>query len=326
MRILAESQMALNRLGATLRGLVQETLQVAKDLFLILIPSVVIVKILQEGGIVELLSAAVEPLMRTFGLPGEMAIVWTTAIVTNIYGAMAVFMMVAPELEMTTAQMTVLSTMILICHSLPVELALTQRVGCHFLFLGPLRFLGACLCGWCLHLLFRALGLFSGAARILWTEQRVETSWVDWGWNQAVNFLFILAVLFGLLAMMRFLNYTGFSALMGRLLRPLLLVMGISSQGASIAVFGLLAGITFGSGLLLAEVKKNSIPDKDVVLVLAFLSLSHGIIEDTALMMLLGGHLSGILLFRLLFSVAVLAILSKLPFIRFEKLRLGQVG
>lgn len=32
--------------------------------------------------------------------------------------------------------------------------------------------------------------------------------------------------------------------------------MGISQKGASIAVFGLLAGITFGSGLLFAEVKK----------------------------------------------------------------------
>ncbi len=321
-----QARNSLTQLGATLRGLCQETWRVARDLFLILIPSIVIVKLLQETGIVELLAAAVEPLMQTFGLPGEMAIVWTTAIVTNIYGAMAVFLMIAGELEVTTAQMTVLGTMILICHSLPVELALTQRVGCHFLFLGPLRLLGACLCGWCLHLLFQTLGLFSGPALILWTEQRVETTWFDWGWNQVVNLLFILAVLFGLLTMVRFLNHIGFSAGMAKLLRPLLQVMGISSQGASIAVFGLLAGITFGSGLLLAEVKRNSIPDKDVVLVLAFLSLSHGILEDTALILLLGGHLFGILLFRLLFSVVVLAILSKLPFIQFDKLRQGQVA
>ena len=76
-----------------------------------------------------------------------------------------------------------------------------------------------------------------------------------------------------------------------------------------IAIFGLLAGITFGSGLLLAEIKKNQVPARDVFLVLFFLSLCHGIIEDTILMMLIGGSLWGILLGRFVFSIAALGIL-----------------
>lgn len=316
----------MNKYISIVKDTINETLFILRELFAILIPAIVIVKILKEVGAVEYLSLTLEPFMQIFGLPGEMAIVWTTGIVTNIYGAIAVFMMIAADLPMTGAQMTVLTTLLLVCHALPVELALTHKVGGHFLYLGFVRFFGAFLCGAILHQIYSYWQLLEEPAVILWTGQIVEESYFDWILNQLNNLVFISIVLFSLLIMMRFLNATGLTALMAKLLKPLLIFMGISSRGASIAVFGLLAGITFGSGLLLAEVKNSNLPSRDVVLVLTFLSLCHGIIEDTALMLLMGGHLSGILFFRFVFAAIVLAIVSRIPRLNLDLLRTNNVA
>lgn len=301
-------------------AIAKETLNIAVDLFKILIPAIIVVKILDALGVITILSHLLEPCMGIFGLPGEMAIVWTTAMVTNIYGGIAVLLLFVDSVPLTTAQMTVLSTLILICHSLPVELALTHKVGGSYRFLGLLRFVGASVAGIILNQCYQISGILNTPATILWAEQRDESSLIDWAINQGINLLYILVVLFCLLALMRFLNFIQFTKLLGRLLKPVLLLMGISPKGASIAVFGLLAGITFGSGLLLAEVKKEAVDIRDVVLVLAFLSLCHGIIEDTALMLLLGGHISGILIFRLIFSVIVIAILARIKWVDIEAL------
>jgi len=300
--------------------LLKDTADILKELFIILIPAIVIVKILQEVGAIEYLSQALEPAMSLFGLPGEMAIVFTTGIVANIYGAISVFIMLAGELTVSTAQMTVLSLMILVCHSMPVELALTHRVGGNFVFMGLLRFIGAAVSGFILHNILKATNTLQQSATILWSEQAPSDNLIDWVFSQVHNLIFISVVLFCLLTLMKILNKIGFTEMLGKILKPVLILMGISPKGASITVFGLLAGITFGSGLLLAEVKKNSVSSKDIVLVLTFLSLCHGIIEDTALMLLIGGDISGILFFRFAFAIMVLAVFSRLP-INFSALR-----
>lgn len=303
-----------------IRSLFLEAFSVFKDLLVILVPAIVVVKILKEVGVVDQLSTLLEPTMSLFGLPGEMSVVMTTAVLTNLYGSIAVFPMVAGGLELSAAQATVLSTFVLIAHALPIELALTHRVGGHFLFLGALRLIGACVAGLLLNFIYSVSGTLQGPATIILSEAPKNVTLTEWALEQAENLGFIFLVLFCLLALMRLLNQIGFTKLLGTILKPLLLVMGISSQAASIAVFGLLAGITFGSGLLLAEIKSNKLPAKDIVLVLAFLSLCHGVIEDTALMLLFGGHLSGILFFRLIFAIVILVILSRLSFIDFSRL------
>jgi len=288
----------------------KEALGVAADLFKLLIPVIVFVKILEEIGAVSLLARILEPLMGVAGLPGETGLVWAAAIVTNIYGGIATLLAIFPEVDLSIREMTVLTTMMLLCHSMPVELALTKKVGGPLRLIAPLRFFGALFLGFLLHTAYEHTGALSATATILWIEQAPETSLLIWAYNQLKNLIFTFVVIFALLLLMRMLNACGLITLLSSLLSPLLKLMGISARASTIAVFGLLAGITFGSGLLLAEVKKNKVRADDVVLVLAFLSLCHGIIEDTSLMLLLGADLSGILWARLAFAIIVTAALS----------------
>lgn len=296
------------------RAVFFDALKIARELFKILIPLVVIVKIASSVGAIELLGRLLAPVMSLVGLPGELGIVWAAAILTNIYGGFATFMTIMPNHSLSVAEMTVLCSMILICHSLPVELSLTAKVGGSARFAGVLRLVAAFIYGALLYRLYALFSLFPDKAEVNWIKQRAETGLPDWLLNQASNLCFTFVVLFSLLALMRLLDKLGVTRALARMLAPMLRLIGASRRAAAIAVFGLLAGITFGSGLILGEARKNELSKRDIGIVMAFLSLCHGIIEDTSLMLLMGSDLSGVLFGRIIFSVLAMIILSRLPF------------
>jgi hypothetical protein len=60
-------------------------------LYKILIPFIFIIKILEEIGIVKIISNFFEPIVQLLGLPAEFGIVWVTAIIINVYAAIVLF-------------------------------------------------------------------------------------------------------------------------------------------------------------------------------------------------------------------------------------------
>ena len=60
-------------------------------LYKILIPFIFIIKILEEIGIVKIISNLFEPMVQLLGLPAELGIVWVTAIIINVYAAIILF-------------------------------------------------------------------------------------------------------------------------------------------------------------------------------------------------------------------------------------------
>lgn len=288
-------------------SLIKETYEVAKELLVIIIPVMVAVKLLKEFGYVGYLGEILSPLMAPLGLPGEMGLVWSAAILTNIYAGIATLVSLPMAEPLSVAQATVLGTVILIAHGLPTEILLCRKVGGVWKSLLIVRLLGAMALGVILNLTFSGLGVLTEPSQVIWTEQAAENSLWDWVLNQFWSIVTMLTVLFCLLSFMRILKLTGLFDLACKLVSPFLSLSGISKKASPIASIGILAGITFGSGLLIAEAKKNEVGKPDVFLTLIFLSLCHGLIEDTSLMLLIGSSLWGILAARILFALVVTA-------------------
>ncbi len=97
--------------------LLLEIYQVASTLFKIMIPALLLVKLLEELGGVEIIAALLGPVMTLVGLPESMALVWATTLLTNIYTGMVIFFNQAPLEQLSVAQVTVLGTMMLIAHT-----------------------------------------------------------------------------------------------------------------------------------------------------------------------------------------------------------------
>jgi hypothetical protein len=110
-------------------SVVREAAVVYLALLKILLPAVIVVKILQETGAVNILSDVMAPLMSAIGLPAVISIVWATTLLTNIYTGMVVFFAVAPAEPLTVAQVTILGALMLLGHSIIVEGAVAKRIG-----------------------------------------------------------------------------------------------------------------------------------------------------------------------------------------------------
>jgi hypothetical protein len=71
-------------------------------------------------------------------------------------------------------------------------------------------------------------------------------------------------------------------------------------------------GLSYGGALIIQEARSGQLSSQDVFFSLALMGLCHGIVEDTLVMMVLGGHLSGILWGRIVFSLLMIYFLVKL--------------
>ena len=139
-----------------LRNLLVDTRKLSLALFKQMVPAIIVVKLLEELGLVPWIGAALAPLMTLVGLPEELGLVWATAMLSNIYAGMVVYIGLADTIPtLTGAQVTVLATLMLVAHGLPVEARIAQLARVRLRATLILRIGGALLFGAVLDRLYR---------------------------------------------------------------------------------------------------------------------------------------------------------------------------
>lgn len=302
----------LTSLLLTLRELFRNALRTSLMLFKIIVPISIATRFLQQWGVVDQFGILLGPVMELVGLPGQMGLVWATAMVTNIYGGMIVFSSLAPGLELTVAQVTVLSTMILVAHALPVEIRIAQKAGTRFRATALIRVFGALLLGWMLHVSYQLTGTLQQANQALWSPPAVDPTWSAWIQAELRNMLIIFLIILTLMAILKVMEKIGISRLMTRLLEPLLKLLGMSRDAAPVTIIGMTLGLSYGGGLIIQEAQSGRLGKRDLFASVTLMGLCHSIFEDTLLMMVLGAHLSGIFWGRLIFSLLAIFLLVRL--------------
>ena len=299
-------------LPRALRAVVVDAARICLDLFKVMVPILIGVKILKELGWIAYLAKPLAPLMSLVGLPPDCGLTWATAIANNLYAGLAVHAALVPDMDpLTVAQATVIATMMLIAHNLFVEGAIAKRCGVGFWGQAVLRLAGALACGMLLNGVFSALGVFTGPAPLLFTPPAEDGSLWLWAFGEIKNLGMIYCVIAALVGTMRLLETLGVTRMFEAALLPFLRLMGIGGGAATITVIGLVMGLAYGGGLILHDVQKGKVAPRDVFSAISLMSLSHALIEDTLLMYLIGASLWGTFVGRLLFSLAVVAVLSR---------------
>ena len=278
----------------------------------IMIPILLLVRVIELLGWVNYLGDAISPVMVWVGLPGEMGLVWMTAIFSNLYTAMAIFYQLGAVEQLNVAQVSVLCSMMLISHGLPIEASIAKAVGVTFRFTLTLRIGGALLLGVVLHHYYSAFSLLQTPVSTSWVPESTDASWSSWLTLQGQTFVAAFIIIAVLTLSIRILNYLGIEKAIHFLLSPLLRLLGIGAKASNIIVIGLTLGLSFGGSLLIREAKTGHIDNKDIFLTMAFLGLCHSLIEDTLLMLLLGADLTSILWLRLFFGIVIIAILARI--------------
>ena len=301
-----------NRLKSLVASLVRETWLTSWELIRITIPVAVITKILEEFGLISYLSTVLEPVMSLIGLPGSLGLVWATAMLTNLYGGIAVFAALAPGLELTGGQITVLCSAMLIAHSLPIELSVSKRAGANLIPIGLLRLIGAVVYAFLLNQICLSFQIWQEKARLLFKATADSEDLLHWGLGVLQNQGLIILIIFCIILCMRIFRAVGILTLLEKILAPVLPFFGMGRQAAPITVVGMIMGIGYGGALIIRETSTGKMAKNEVFNSMALMGLCHGLVEDTLIMVAIGGKIGGILWGRIAFSLIVTYLLVRL--------------
>lgn len=300
------------RLKRLLISLVQETRLTSWELIRITVPIAILTKILEQLGLIASLGVVLEPVMSIIGLPGSLGLVWATAIFTNLYGGIAVFATLAPGLDLTGGQITVLCSAMLIAHSLPVELSISKRAGANLMPIGLIRLVGAVLYAFIINRVCLYFHIWREKADLLFTADVASGNLLQWAGELLRNQGLIILIIFCIVLCMRILKTIGFLALLEKILAPILPFFGMGRQAAPITVVGMIMGIGYGGALIIRETCTGKMAKKEVFNSMALMGLCHGLVEDTLVMAAIGGKIAGIFWGRIVYSLIVTYLLVRL--------------
>ena len=300
-----------------------------KLFFKIMVPISVIIKILQELDQIRYIGEALSFLMYPLNLPGEMGLVWASAMLSNIYGGVLTYASLPLESPLNVAQMTTLASLVLFAHTFLIEIPICVKAGCRFLPIFLIRFAGAYIFAFIV-----AQSCFAGS----WCQTPTDAFTLPvapdeglWTWiagelkKYAVISLVVLALVV-LLEIMDRLGITrmlerimsplvkliGITRMLERIMSPLVKLIGISPKVMPITLIGMTLGLAYGGGLIVAQSREKPLEGRDIFLSLAFLSLFHSIIEDHLLMIALGAHWFWIFILRLVFTLGLMILIKHL--------------
>jgi hypothetical protein len=306
-----------------MKSLLIDIYHIIRELFVILIPLIVVIKLLEELGAITWLSYLVSPLVGLVGLPGEMGIVWATAMLTNLYGGMVAFVSLSEGQSWSVAQVSVLALMMLSSHNLIVELRIAQKLGLRLFYLIALRIGFAMLSAASIYLITEQFEFMNQPAQINWQPELADDTWLAWLSSQLTVLAQVALIVAALVVLLRILKWTGIERFLENLFKPVLAAIGLNKDMASFTLIGMLLGLAYGGGLLIREAQKRVISARELFISVSLLSVCHSLIEDTILMLLIGADLMVILPIRAILSFAFIYILvrlvSRLPSNQFEK-------
>ncbi len=304
----------LRRLGGLTAESFRDALRASRELYLVMIPVIVLVKALQAFDLVRIIALPLKPLMALVGLPADLGLAWAAALLNGVYSGVIILIQLAqdrPE-PLTVAQVTTLASLIVIAHALPVEAGIAHRCGARFLGQCAIRVGTALLFGAVYHGVTQAFGLGQAAAAIPLPAAEADPGLAAWAWREALNLLSISCVIFVLMLGMKLLRISGALGLITRAMEPVMRLIGIGPEAATITVVGMTLGLSYGSGVIVDDVRKGVLGPRDVFFALSLMGVCHSLIEDTLLMLLVGAELWGLVVLRLAIGLAVIAAMVRL--------------
>ncbi len=304
------------------RSRLATSLSVFWQLIRIMVPVMIVVRLAEAAGLIDALGPLLTPVMNLVGLPPEAGLVWVATLAVGIYGGLGALPLLA-DLPLTVGQLSILSSMMLIAHALPIEQAIVRKAGAGFWFTGLLRFAAAVLYGAGIAALCDATGWLSqpADAGLLRSLARPATDLAGWllasATALAITFLIILALILLLDAFERL----GITRRLTSAMLPLLRISGLSRELAPVTTVGVLLGLTYGGGLIIKEAQEHNFAARPRVLALCWISLSHSLIEDTGLMLAIGADIWVIVVGRVIMTLLAIRLIALLLDLRPALLR-----
>lgn len=285
--------------------------QACSIFFKIMIPISILIKILNETNLMPIIGNIFEPLMYPLGLPGEMSLVWVTAMLSNIYGGLLALSSIYANNPLTIAQITTLATLILFAHTFLIEIPICKKAGVKVLPTFIIRFVGGYIYAILINLIYTITNTNQIIVDLPIISQPNQTL-IEWGISEVQKYFSICLIVMSLIITLDVLERIRVISLINKALYPIIKFFGISEKVMPLTLIGMTLGLAYGGGLIIAESKEKDISKKDIFLSLALLSLFHSIIEDSLLMIGVGADWVGVFVIRFIYTIIIMLLIKKL--------------
>lgn len=282
----------------------------------IMIPILLFTTILSELGIVSYLGAYLSPLMAIFGLPGEASIALILANMLNLYAGIVALQ----EIILTSEQITIISIMMLISHSLFVEVAVLASLKVKRSYQICLRLTGMILIGILLNIIylrsFKVEFISSSFPLETFLESIIDINfWLNtlslFLKNISSTLIEITIIIWIVMLILEILNYFNIVNKINHTVYKVTKHLGITPEANIPLIIGILIGISYGAGSIMYTAKEGKLSKKDIILVATFLMFCHAMIEDTLLFMRIGANPLVIIISRIILAFLFTYIMNK---------------
>jgi hypothetical protein len=219
------------------------------------------VTMLQYTGVLERIAWILSPIMKIVSLPPEASFALIAGALINIYAGIAVM----GTLSLSVWDINIMAVMMLICHNLIVESAVQSKTGVSGLKMTLFRIIAAIGMGICLSFIlpegFKQVSTTIGGKVFSSTQGFIDVLilWFEQTSLLTLKVILIIAAINLIIDIMRYLN--AFDPVI-TILRPLTFMHGLPKKASFMWMAGILFGLAYGSGVLIAEAQTGHV-DKD---------------------------------------------------------------
>ncbi|HAE21986.1 MAG TPA: hypothetical protein DCG47_06640 [Spirochaetaceae bacterium] len=252
------------------------------------------------SGLVERIMGVVDPVAALAGLPGEALFVFGLSIFFNFYAALGALAAFGLGIRDTT----IIALMCLLAHNLAYESALMKKTGSAATKMIIMRIVWALAAGWLMNVLLAA---DMGPAILPAIDAGLPIVGFGRAWiAQAGLIIGVMAILLALLRIMRaLLEEFGIVIYLSKVVAPFLKIFGLPAREGLPWLLAALSDYKGACRLMDARIKDGAMKKQEADLFNHHAALCHGILEDSALAMILGLSLFWLILPRLAIALVV---------------------
>ena len=293
---------------AGLRGL-KPAFRTTRFLVSVMIPISLLVVALQVSGALGLIAHRLDPIMRILGLEGQASLVFLTAMILNIYSAIAVI----GTLPLSPREIIILASMCLIAHNLIVESTVMRKTGSSVTKMVLLRVGTALVAGWILNrilprdprTIIASVGSAPNGTIGLPSIDKILIALKYWAIASGILIIKIAIIVTVLMMLQKILEEFGVMEWLGKLMGPLMRVLGLPASTGFLWIVANIVGLAYGSAIMIDRVETDQMTLYDGDLFNHHVAISHSLLEDTLLFMAIGVPLLWAILPRLVLAILV---------------------
>jgi len=250
----------------------------------IVIPVSLLVTILEWTGWLSHLYLLIAPLTNLIGLPSQAALPIITGMLINVYAAIAVM----TALPFSIGQMTLMAIFILTCHNLIAEGIIQHKSGLNGFKATLIRFAAATVTVLIASWFHRDTSLSIAVPTAAYVASPLSTVLRNWAVNQLFFLLRILGIVMAVMIIMEFSERREWTKSLTRVSRPLMRILGLSEQGATLWATSAAFGLMYGGAVIIDQARKTILDKEALERLHISMGINHSLIEDPFLFMTLG--------------------------------------